>query len=119
MIMDWKKIYKHLHNGGFEVYAAGQHQGICERPYLVLKNNGGVSGISVEQQEYELLLYYPVGRYSEFEDYIQNTKEHMNKLYPVVWLKDGEYPHYPDDDVKAYMTGIIYATKRISKINRL
>lgn len=119
MNMDWKKIYTHLHDGEFEVYAAGQHQGICERPYLVLINNGSIKGISVEQPEYELLLYCPVSCYSGFEDYIQGVKEHMNKLYPAVWMKDGEQPHYLDDDVKAYMTSIIYATKRITKINRL
>ena len=43
----------------------------------------------------------------------------MNKLYPQVKLADDEQPHYPDDDVKAYSTSLIYRTETISAINRI
>ena len=36
----FKEIYKHLKDIGFDVYSIGQHEGICTKPYLVIKENG-------------------------------------------------------------------------------
>jgi len=43
----------------------------------------------------------------------------MNGLYPGVKLIEDQQPHYPDDDVKAYMTGLIYRVPKISRVNRI
>lgn len=115
----WKEIFKHLTEGGFHVYSLGQYLGECREPYLVLRNNGASQVRSLEAQEYEVLLYYPFGKYSTFEDYIESVKECMNGLYPGVELVEDQQPHYPDDDVKAYMTSLIYRAPRISNINRI
>ena len=117
--MSWKDIYRHLSDNGFDIYSLGQHKGICHDPYLVLRNNGTAREHSVEQPEYEILLYYPVDEYSGFEEYIESVKEAMNDLYPGVKLVDDAQPHYPDDEVKAYMTSLIYRNVRVSKVNRL
>ena len=118
-MMGWKEIFRYLEEGGFTVYSLGQHQGTCTSPYLVLRNNGAGHIGSIKAQEYEVLLYYPFDRYSQFEGYILSVKERMNGLYPGVKLIEDQQPHYPDDDVKAYMTGLIYRVPKISRVNRI
>lgn len=115
----WKEIFQHLEQGGFDVFPLGQHKGKCESPYLVLRNNGAGHIRSIEAQEYEVLIYYPFEHYSSFEGYIGKVKDRMNELYPMVKLVDDQQPHYPDDDVQAYMTSLIYRVPRISKANRM
>lgn len=118
-MMGWKDIFEHLTWNGFDTYSLGQHEGECAEPYLVLRSNGVPRQKSIEAAEYEILLYYPMDHYSEFEGYIAKVKEAMNRLYPGVKLVDDEQPHYPDDDKKAYMTSLIYRNVRISKVNRV
>lgn len=117
--MTWKSIYKHLKGGGFSVYSLGQHKGVCEDPYLVLRDNGVRRNQSIEVPEYEILLYYPMDKYSEFSEYIESVKLSMNELFPALRLVDDEQPHYPDDEKKAYMTSLIYRNSRVSKVNRI
>ena len=118
-MMDWKEIFRHLSKAGYEVYSLGQHKGICAAPYLVLRNNGASSGYSTVIQDYEILLYYPLDRYSEFEGYIDSVRKTMNELYPQVKLVDDQQPHVPDGDIKAYMTSLIYRVQKINQVNRL
>lgn len=116
--MNWKDIYDHLKTNGFEVYALGQHQGLCSEPYIVLRANGLYQGIGAEQALYELLLYYPADYYYRFEPFICHVKQAMNQLYPRLKLVDPESPHYLDSDVMGFMTSITYGTVNISEINR-
>lgn len=115
----WTEIFKHLEQSGYDVFSLGQHKGICESPYLVLRNNGAGQIRSIEAREYEILIYYPIEHYSGFEGYIKKVKDSMNRLYPIVKLVDDQQPHYPDDDARAYMTSLIYRVPNISKINRI
>lgn len=117
--MDWKSIQRHLVGQGFESYALGQHKGECKEPYIVLRNNGSMLGISAEQALYELLLYYPANRYSQFEEYIEKVKAAMNLLYPALKLVEPESTHYLDPDVQGYMTSLTYGVIKKSTINRI
>nr|DAE53214.1 MAG TPA: tail completion protein [Caudoviricetes sp.] len=118
--MSWKDIYKHLRDHGHDVYSLGQHQGDCKDPYLVLRDNGRAGpSYSLEAHEYEVLLYYPYNRYSEFGGYIDEVRKCMNELFPAVKYVGPEQPHYPDDDVKGYMTSLIYQVTEIVTINKV
>ncbi|MEY8275095.1 hypothetical protein [Blautia marasmi] len=117
--MTWQDIFLHLTDAGFNVYSMGQHEGKCTAPYIVLKSDISRIEHSVEGQWYKLLLYFPADRYSQFGGYIDTVKTRMNELYPVMKLVDDQQPHYLDDDVEAYTTGLYYLTARVSKINRL
>ncbi|MCI9274191.1 MAG: hypothetical protein HFE39_09625 [Clostridiales bacterium] len=117
--MDWQSIYEHLKAAGFDVYALGQHQGVCAKPYIVLRANGIYQGLGIEQVLYELLLYYPADYYYRFEEYISRVKKAMNLIYPQVKLVDPETPHYLDPDVMGFMTSLTYGIKKISEINRM
>lgn len=117
--MSWKEIYTHLVDSEYDTYPIGGHKGECRAPYIVLRDNGAVLRQSLTGREYELLLYYPIGRYVEFADYISSVKRTMNALFPRLRLADDEQPHYLDDDVKAYMTSLIYVCYQQHNINRL
>ncbi len=117
--MNWKRIYDHISSGGYDVYPIGGHKGACKTPYIVLRDNGAVLSQSLTGREYELLLYYPMDRYAEFEDYISGVKRAMNALFPVLRLAEDEQPHYLDDNVEAYMTSLIYVCYQQHNINRL
>lgn len=117
--MNYKQIYTHLNASGFEVYSLGQHQGECVSPYLVLRNNGNMDTLSITATEYELLLYFPIKQYSKFEDYIEAVEKSMNQLFPALRLVSGPSEHYLDDDVKGYMTSLVYRIYKKSTINRI
>lgn len=117
--MKWVDIHRLLTQEGYAVYSVGQHEGLCKSPYLVLRDNGVTRQQSIEVPEYEVLLYYPMEHYSEFSDYINGVKVAMNKLYPTLKLVEDEQPHYPDNEIRAYMTSLIYRNSRISKVNRI
>lgn len=98
------------------MYSVGQHQGLCAAPYIVLRNNGPQINMSLYTHEYELLLYYPTGKYSQLEDAIEALKQYMNKLYPALRLV-GQDPDYLDEDVQAYMVALRYQMYRPHQIN--
>ena len=53
------QLYKHLKENGFDVYSIGQHEGICTKPYIVIKENGEseIVGTSLTNDIVELLIY--------------------------------------------------------------
>lgn len=103
------QVYKHLKSEGFDVYSIGQHKGICTSPYLVIKENGEseVAGTSLINDYIELLIYYPVGRYSELSSYkkrILGVMKYQRGIRRVIEAM----PTIIDDDKKAYMTSFTY-----------
>ncbi len=103
------QIYKHLKNNGFDVYSIGQHKGICTNPYIVVKENGEseVTGTSLINDTVELLIYYPLGKYSELVSYkkkILNVMKYLRGVRRVIEAM----PTIVDDDKKAYMTSFTY-----------
>ncbi len=105
----FSQIYKHLKNNGFDVYSIGQHEGICSNPYIVVKENGvsEVVGKSLINDVVELLIYYPIGKYSELATYkkrILNTMKYMSRVRRVM----DPAPTIIDDDKKAYTTSFTY-----------
>ncbi len=117
--MNWSDLFLYLKDEGFNVFSLGQHQGKCITEYIVLRNNGIFPGPRKERREYELLLYFPIEKYSEFESYIERVKKSMNRLYPGVKLIEPETPHYLDKDVLAYMTSVTYGVITQSVTNKL
>lgn len=102
-------IYKHLKNNNIEVYSIGQHKGLCEKPYVVVKENGTseIVGTSLANDIVELLIYYPIGRYSELAEYKQLIINAM-KLKKGIRRVLNSSPTVVDDDKKAYMTSYYY-----------
>lgn len=107
----FETIYKHLVANDFDCYSIGQHEGDCKKEYIVIKNNTprSLSGTLLEE-EAELLLYYPLGKYSKVSDFIESVKEAMEGLTYENNLTP--YPIVVDDSKKAYMTILSYKNTR-------
>ena len=105
----FKEIYKHLKDNGFDVYSIGQHEGICTKPYLVIKENGEseIVGTSLTNDIVEILIYYPIGIYSKLDEYKQSTLYAMKLLKGIRRVMD-PMPTIIDDDKKAYMTSFYF-----------
>ncbi len=105
----FKEIYKHLKLKGFNVYSIGQHEGICNEPYLVIKENGEseIAGTNLSNDIVEILIYYPKGSYSTLEDYRTKVKDIMKDLSKLRRVVNPS-PTIIDDDKKAYMTSFYY-----------
>ncbi len=117
--MNWKNIYDHLKNAGYDVYPPAVHTGDCKSFYIVIKRSIASRGMSMEKQQYELLLYIPYGKYAAIEDRIADVKACMNQLYPSLKLIEYDDPVYPDDDVKGYMTTLTYQVSKPTTMNRI
>ena len=102
-------IYKRLKDGGFDVYSIGQHEGFCRSPYVVIKEDGEnvLTGASVSAAVVSIIIFYPIGRYSEVSDYVLRVRE---CLCGLDFLKStGELTGFAiDHDVRAYTCTIFY-----------
>ena len=102
-------IYNRLKVSGFDVYSIGQHEGICNSPYVVIKEDGEnvLSGASVSSAVISIIIFYPIGRYSEVSEYIFNVRK---CLCGLDWLKStGELTGFAiDHNVRAYSCTIFY-----------
>lgn len=105
----FNEIYRHLRNNGIEVYSIGQHEGLCQRPYVVVKENGvsEIAGTSLVNDMVELLIYYPMGQYSKLSEYKASILDIM-KLYRGTRRVIESMHTIIDDDKKAYMTSFTY-----------
>lgn len=114
----YRTIYAHLKSKGFDVYSPGQHKGLCTAPYLVLRNAGTVTNLSISSTDYEILTYYPADQYSHIEDYVDSVRDVMNELYPGIRLADDSSEPYLDEEVRAFQSSLLYRTYTNSKVNR-
>jgi hypothetical protein len=103
-------IYKRLKEFGFDVYSIGQHEGLCDKPYIVIKEDGeDVHGAlnSVSSALISIIIFYPIGRYSEAAEYVRAVRECLSD---VPWLKNtGKITGFVvDSDVRAYTCTVFY-----------
>lgn len=114
-----KKIYDAIAVDGTEVYFAGQHEGDCTSPYVVIKSAGvaQVYGISSERPLYDILLYVPKNQYTKLEGLRAETKGKLKKLFPLVSYAGVETESYFDESNKAHMISLQY--QGIRKLNNL
>lgn len=105
----FKKLYLHLKNNGFNVYSIGQHEGVCIDPYIVISETGDsdIVGKNLMNKNVELLVYYPLGKYSEINNYIEKIKNTMKELSCFRRVINSN-PIIVDDDKQAYMTFLAY-----------
>lgn len=107
----FKTIYKHLKSKGIDCYSIGQHKGLCEKEYVVIKNNTPRSTSKVMlEEEVELLLYHKIGEYTKMIDFVEVVKEAMRGLS----YEDNcvPFPIIIEDEKQAYMTILSYTNTR-------
>lgn len=106
----WQDIFKCLQKEGFDVYPPGIKVGECKSRYIVVKNNGSSvhSSFSTDVDLYSVMCYVPRTKYSELEPMIQEVKQAMKELEPMMLPRGSQTPSYYDDDYKAHMVSIEY-----------
>lgn len=111
-----KDIMKALQDAGFDVYTPGMHKGQCKDTYIVVKDAGTMQmgTFSTLQYGYDIMLYVPVGKFSQLDLLMQKVRTVMNKLSKKIALRiayEMSAPFY-DDTVKAYMSYATYINLR-------
>ena len=106
----WKGIFDKLKEKGLNPYPPGKHEGPCDKPYCVVKENSQVPYHHSNQVGYSLvdiIIFVPLSSYIAVELYIKEIRTAMKKLTNL--RKTGnETPVIPDDEKKAYTTSIEY-----------
>lgn len=106
------KLYEYLKNEGFEVYFIGQHTGICNTNYIVLKDGGSTSLTGKNgSSTIDVIFYIPKNKFSNSRTFksavIESIKEFGELRYTGV-----ETSIVADDDKKALTFSVIYENLR-------
>lgn len=109
----WQMLFKHLSDNGIDVYAPAQHEGVCKKPYTVLKNSGQrphYLGYSSDVSEYDVMCYVPADEYSTLEGYVEKVDSIIQKLKYRIKISEstGKTPSFYDDAVKGHMISMRY-----------
>ena len=106
----WEDISEHIRNKGYDVYSPGTKVGECTKPYIVVKNDGSSqhTSFSTDNDLYAVMCYVPKMQYSRLEPLVQEIKDIMEELKPMILPYGTQTPSYYDDSVKAHMVSIEY-----------
>lgn len=110
-------MYKHLSRflteNNIKNYSIGQHQGKCTSPFVVISDEGerGISGYSITYKEIDLILVYPLGKYSQIDDYIENVKNTMKNYKRGKWTRE-QSDIIIDKEKEAYIVALTYRIYR-------
>lgn len=107
-------IYLHLKNNGFEVYFPAQKVGECTSPYVVVRDatTSKYLDYSSTVTYYDLLCYIPKDHFSQLEPFVEEVKESMKGLVPMILPAYTQSQSYYDDSVKAHMISVLYKNYR-------
>lgn len=112
----WKVIFDKLREKGLNPYPPGQHQGLCDKPYCVVKEGNQIPSLQsnkLGQRVVDIIVFVPIASYISLEPYMKNIRCTLKELSNL--RKTGfETPAVTDDDKKAYTTSIEYViTKKL------
>lgn len=105
----YKQIFKKLQSKGLNIYSPGQHQGLCNKSYLVIKNMGSspFAGNKVASYSiFDVIVYHPMSQYSSFESYINTVKIYLKEMKELRW--SGDFSSTIDSEKNAHMMIIRY-----------
>lgn len=105
----FKDLYQFLKMHGFEVHSIGQKQDLCNNPYLVIFESDPeeTSFKSLEKTKTQIWVFYPFGRYSEIDGFI-NSVESAIKKYKKLRKIGKRSAIKIDDEIKAYYCSLDY-----------
>lgn len=104
------RIYTKLKNDGVDVYFPGQHKGICQSPYTVIRKDAQLTYAGTNklgQRIVDIMIYCPIKSYKAAEDYVKDIRKYMEGFNFL--RKTGfETPWMVEDDIEAYSTSLQY-----------
>lgn len=106
----WKTIFDKLRENNLNPYAPGQHQGLCDKPYCVIKESNQIPSLQsnkIGQKVIDIIVFVPLNSYIALEPYMKQIRVALKELSNL--RKTGfETPAVTDDDKKAYTASIEY-----------
>lgn len=110
----WKTIFDKLKEKGLNPYAPGQHEGLCDKPYCVVKEGTQIPSIQsnrVGQRVLDVIVFVPISSHIALEPYMKSIRSALKEL-PNLRKTGFETPAVTDDDKKAYTTSIEYIIQK-------
>lgn len=115
-VYETRKIdtYHCLKDDGIDAYFQGQHSGDCKAPYVVVASSGSSKHLDASStiNNIELMCYVPFRNPSLIDIFVDQVKQSMKKLYPMLKDSYSEMSDYVDNDVKAVMRTLVYTYYR-------
>lgn len=106
----WQDIYTKLRDKNLNPYPPGMHKGLCEEPYVVIKEGTQIPNINTNrlgQRVIDIIIFVPLNSYIAIDPYVKKIRAALKEL-PYLRKTGGETPIITDDDKKAYTTSIEY-----------
>ena len=105
-------IYKK--EDGIKPYFIGQHEGLCDKPFIVIKENDQLPTLGTTktgQKIIDFIVFVPLNSYIELEECMKKVRSTLKEI--TYLRKTGiETPAIVDDDKKAYTTSIEYVIQK-------
>ena len=110
----WQDIYTKLKEKNLNPYPPGQHEGLCDEPYVVIKEGTQIPSINTNklgQKVIDIIVFVPLNSYIAIDPYMKKVRSALKDLYYL--RKTGlETPIITDDDKKAYTSSIEYVVQK-------
>lgn len=106
----WKIIFDKLKEKGLNPYAPGKHEGLCDKPYCVVKEGTQIPSIQsnrLGQRVVDIIVFVPLSSYIVLEPYMKSIRSALKEL-PNLRKTGFETPAVTDDEKKAYTSSIEY-----------
>lgn len=108
------KVYDKLKKEKLNPYFIGQHKGLCNTSYCVIKEGNQIPSINsnrVGQKVIYIIVFVPANSYISIDPYVKSIKLAIEGLKNI--RKTGlETPVVTDDDKKAYTMSIEYVVQK-------
>lgn len=107
-------IFLHLKKSGFKVYYPTQHQGECTEPYVVVKDATTTKYLNFSSTitYYDIMCYVPKDAFSTLEPFLEQVKEAMKGLVPMIKPTYTQTQSFYDDTIKGHMVSVQYKNYR-------
>lgn len=106
----WATIFNKLKEKNLNPYPPGKHEGLCVKPYCVVKEGTQIPSIQsnrLGQKVIDIIVFVPVSSYIAIDPYIKSIRSALKELTNI--RKTGfETPAITDNNKKAYTTSIEY-----------
>ena len=97
--------------GSLPVYPPATHKGVCEEPYIVVKEDGAtnVIGYSAMYRFFRIMIYVPKNEYSKLDGYEEEVRGILQeKIFPLLLPYGSHESDYYDDNYDAHLRQMVY-----------
>lgn len=116
-----KDIFLFLKSKNFEVYFPAEKVGECRSNYIVVKDatTSKIGDYSSTVTYYDLMCYVPKDKFSSLAGFVEEVKEAMKELVPMIKPTYTETQSFYDDSIKAHMSSVQYKNYRKIEVDKI